>query len=1014
MLAPPEHPTAIQGVLDLRDWDWGQENTITLNGAWEFYPRQLIVSRASSSSENITTPVYIQVPGNWKAVEKDKDPSPIQFGSYRLRILTDERVIEPLGLLVAKIYSASEIYLNGKLIAGSGQPSDQKEYIASDTPYSASFLPTGDEIELIIQVANFSTFSESGIAESLKFGLQKNTDAERQQAILFQWVTFSILMLHALYAGMLYFFNRRQKSLVYFFMLLICSSLSVLTSDDKLLLTWIPLDFEWSTKLQLLAYTGIGFFMLILIKSLSTEYERGRSFHWYFYFNGAYSIFLILAPFNWITPLTIIIFLVILVFPTFAVQYMTIKMIRKQQQDAIYILLASTSATASVFWGIIKSIGILPTPFYPLDIIATVIGFSAYWFKQYFRNSEQTSRLAEQLQHTDKLKDKFLANTAHELRTPLHGIINIAHTLRHNDITAFGSKNHQDLELIITIGQRMSYLLNDLLDLNRLQEKRITLNARPVAVQALAAGVLDILRMMTEGKPIKLAMDIPEHFPDVHADEQRMIQILFNLVHNAIKFTNEGTIAIQGFVQEQTAYIQVRDTGVGMDEETQRRVFKAYEQGPLQSVGGGIGLGLSICKQLVELHGGTLHVKSAPGEGTIFTFSLPLAEKVHETSAQLEEPIQIHDLAYQTANSTATNLIDQASNIVQTYLETAAASSVSERAKILAVDDDPVNLKILVRLLSAEQYEITTALSGKEALELLENNRWDLIIADVMMPQMSGYEFTRLVRQRHTISELPVLLLTARSQSEDVYSGFLSGANDYVTKPVDAMELNYRVQALTTLGHSIRQRLRMEAAYLQAQIQPHFLFNTLNSITVLGDMDIEKMQRLIEAFSSYLRISFDFWNTEQLVPLEHELELVRSYLYIEKERFQDRLSFEWEVQADLDLRIPPLTIQPLVENALRHGILTRISGGTVKIRIQEHADYTAFLISDNGVGIDKDKVSGLLKRTSGDTRRGIGLVNTNRRLLQWCGKGLLITSTPGEGTSISFAIPKSKTAHYDS
>jgi len=761
----------------------------------------------------------------------------------------------------------------------------------------------------------------------------------------------------------------------------------------------------------LLAYAGIGFFVLLLIKSISTEYENVRSFHWYFYFCTIYSIFLTLAPFNWITPLTLLLYFIIVLFPTFAVPYMTVKMIRRKQQDAIYILLAATSVTSSVIWGVIKNTGWVPTPFYPLDIIAAVVGFSAYWFKQYFRNSEQTSRLAAQLQHTDKLKDEFLANTAHELRTPLHGIINIAHTLRH-DTTAFGSRNRQDLELIITIGQRMSYLLNDLLDLNRLQEKRITLNAKPVAVQALASGVLDILRMMTDGKPITLVMNIPDHFPDIHADEQRIIQILFNLVHNAIKFTNEGSIVIQGFVQGATAYIEVKDTGVGMDEETQQRVFKAYEQGPLQAVGGGIGLGLSICKQLVELHGGTLYVESAPGEGAVFTFTLPLAEKRQEISAQLEDPTQLQDLAYERENSAATNLIDQASNIVQTYWETAATdSSVCERAKILAVDDDPVNLKILVKLLPAEKYEITTALSGKEALELLGTKRWDLIIADVMMPQMSGYEFTRQVRQRHTISELPVLLLTARSQSEDVYSGFLSGANDYVTKPVDAMELNYRVQALTTLGHSIRQRLRMEAAYLQAQIKPHFLFNTLNSITALGDIDIEQMRRLIEAFSSYLRISFDFWNTEQLVPLVHELELVRSYLYIEKERFQERLNYELEVQSDLYLRIPPLTIQPLVENALRHGILSRISGGTVKIRIQDHEDYTAFLISDNGVGMNEEKVSSLLERTSGDTRKGIGLVNTNRRLLQWCGKGLTITSTPGVGTSISFAIPKSEAPH---
>jgi two-component system sensor histidine kinase ChiS len=138
----------------------------------------------------------------------------------------------------------------------------------------------------------------------------------------------------------------------------------------------------------------------------------------------------------------------------------------------------------------------------------------------------------------------------------------------------------------------------------------------------------------------------------------------------------------------------------------------------------------------------------------------------------------------------------------------------------LVVDDDVLNLKISENILDAESFDIVAVTSGKEALSQLETRKWDLVIADIMMPHMSGYELTRVIRERYSISELPILLLTARNRLEDIAAGFLSGANDYVTKPADAMELKFRVQALTDLNRSVHERLRMEAAWLQAQIQP--------------------------------------------------------------------------------------------------------------------------------------------------------------------------------------------------
>src|SRR5699024_8343022 len=155
-----------------------------------------------------------------------------------------------------------------------------------------------------------------------------------------------------------------------------------------------------------------------------------------------------------------------------------------------------------------------------------------------------------------------------------------------------------------------------------------------------------------------------------------------------------------------------------------------------------------------------------------------------------------------------------------------------------------------------------TVTSVEEALKQLEKKEWDLIISDVMMPAMSGYELTRSIRENYAISELPILLLTARSNPEDIYTGFLAGASDYVTKPVDALELNVRVHTLTNLHASINERLWMEAAWLQAQIRPHFLLNTLNAIISLSEIDRARMVRLLEEFAHYLQSSFYLKNLD--------------------------------------------------------------------------------------------------------------------------------------------------------
>jgi len=503
---------------------------------------------------------------------------------------------------------------------------------------------------------------------------------------------------------------------------------------------------------------------------------------------------------------------------------------------------------------------------------------------------------------------------------------------------------------------------------------------------------------------------------------------LFNLLHNAVKYTDEGMIRISAVRRDgQTAEVRVEDTGIGIAEEDLPNIFAPYEQAR-QHGRGGFGLGLGICKQLVELHGGAIFASSRQGEGSVFGFTLPFAventadaaagtaifsnfeDRPQPAARELSDPgDEARDAGTPPlSNSRGATQTDGApAHIAPAASEAAVSGEAGGQApKILLVEDDAVNLNVLAETLKADGYAITCVTGGRQALEAARRQRFDLVIADVMMPGMSGYELTRQLREQFSMSELPILLLTARVRTEDIITGFRAGANDYVGKPADAWELRARVRSLIELKASFHERLRLESAWLQSQIQPHFLYNTLNSIAALGVTDVEKMQTLLHEFSNYLRLSFDFRNASPLVDLEHELSLVRSYLYIERERFGDMIKAEWKVEEGLRVQVPPLSVQPLVENAVKHGLMPSGRGGTITITICRQGENAVIEVKDDGAGMGKEEIERLFSAASRDEPTShVGLINIERRLRQLFRSGLQIESEPERGTVVRFSVP---------
>jgi sensor histidine kinase YesM len=430
------------------------------------------------------------------------------------------------------------------------------------------------------------------------------------------------------------------------------------------------------------------------------------------------------------------------------------------------------------------------------------------------------------------------------------------------------------------------------------------------------------------------------------ADENRVHQVLYNLIHNAIKHTEKGSIEIASGYADGFVYISVEDTGTGIPEERHEEIFGYFERSdPLPPDGySGMGLGLYISRQLVERMGGRIRVAwSEPGRGTRVVFTLPLARTA---SARAPEPIAA--LSGEQAARTELDRLDRHEHTV------------------LVVDDEASNIRLLLNALGGE-FNVVVAFSAKEAMRKLTDFPFiELIVLDVTMPNMSGLDLCRKLRETRSVIELPILL------------------------------------AMKTAAE---QALQNELAFLQAQIKPHFLYNALSSIVSFCYSDGRKAARLLTMLASYLRYVFEHDRSAMFVPLSRELALVRAYVEIEKARFGDRFDFRLAVEPGMEeTLVPSLCIQPFVENAIRHGLFEKEEQGSVSLTVTDGEDLIRITIEDDGVGMAEDLVSRFAQGTMREG--GIGMMNIRRRLEAIPGACVKVDSALERGTKVTMHLPK--------
>jgi two-component system sensor histidine kinase ChiS len=555
-------------------------------------------------------------------------------------------------------------------------------------------------------------------------------------------------------------------------------------------------------------------------------------------------------------------------------------------------------------------------------------------FSQANRQLEKYSQQLEsqnlELQKLDRLKDEFLANTSHELRTPLNGIIGLAESMIDGATGALTDIQGWNLSMIASSGRRLSQLVNDLLDFSELKHRQIKLQIKPVGLPGITDLILQICQPLIQTKALQLVNQISRDLPPIQADENRLQQILYNLIGNAIKFTESGIIELSAKIIPETCEsssesspgnpqlaITVADTGIGIPEDKLNLIFQEFEQadGSTARKYGGTGLGLAVTKQLVELHGGQIWVESTVGVGSRFTFTLPISqaeatttrkdsplfrEKLETISKSLPWVERLVDLSGQS-NLMDSNLLDRVVDLEQ-FPE---ATFRNQHFQILIVDDEPVNLQVLVNQLSVQNYKVVRASSGTEALDLIAQGfKPDLVLLDVMMPGMTGYEVCQQLRQKFPATELPVVMLTAKNQVSDLVIGLESGANDYLTKPIFKNELLARIKTHLRLA-------KINIAY--GRFVPYEFLQFLERESIvdvqLGDQVLKDMTILFSDIRAFTTLS------EHMTPKEN-FDFINDYLQRVGPVIRDRHGFIDKYIGDAVMALFPQTADDAVQAAI--------------------------------------------------------------------------------------------------
>ncbi|MFQ5639284.1 MAG: response regulator [bacterium] len=381
----------------------------------------------------------------------------------------------------------------------------------------------------------------------------------------------------------------------------------------------------------------------------------------------------------------------------------------------------------------------------------------------------------------NRAKSDFVANMSHEIRTPLNGILGYAELLLEEDLTA---EQRQSAQIILDSGLYLLNVINEVLDLAKIESRGLQLESSPFDLGELLKEKIRVVQPKVSEKPVELQLRLSKKCPSAFVgDPTRIGQIVLNLLSNAAKFTDRGRILLEARPGKKSLNakedfqleILVRDQGIGIPIEQQSRIFESFVQvdNELTKKSEGTGLGLAITKKLTELMGGRIHLQSTPGKGSTFTVSLPMKPYTEPFESQGENKKEHGVSSDSQKEKVCGQTLSPESEIEESY-----------QPHILLAEDNEVNWKLFKKIIVRLGYQITIVENGHEVLRALDVGHFDLVLMDMQMPGLDGFETTRIIRKNPKFSDLPIIALTAHAMSGDAEKCIQAGCNDYITKPI--------------------------------------------------------------------------------------------------------------------------------------------------------------------------------------------------------------------------------------
>jgi signal transduction histidine kinase len=715
-------------------------------------------------------------------------------------------------------------------------------------------------------------------------------------------------------------------------------------------------------------------------------------------------------------------------------------------------------------------------PYRPLDVsYAGFINLVAGQIAASIANARAYSaekKRAEALAEIDRAKTAFFSNVSHEFRTPLTLMLGPLEDLLARSQTHLSPTAKQQLDLVSRNGARLLRLVNTLLDFSRLEAGRVQAVYQATDLAGFTSELASVFRSATDKAGLRLIVDCSDLGEPVYVDRDMWEKVVLNLISNAFKFTFQGEIAVSVHRAGDMAELRVRDTGVGIPAEAIPKIFERFNRVPNvpSRTHEGSGIGLALVHELVKLHGGSVRIESIVGQGSTFVVSVPLGQS-HLASGQLggsrslsstavgAKPFVEEALRWLPDSAAGSDEIFSVHDSVHDELlpvPCPPASDSTVRPRVLIADDNSDMRQYLARLLS-EQYEVETFADGQAALEAAHEKAPDLIVSDVMMPILDGFELLKALRSDEQTRTIPVVLLSARAGEESRVEGIEAGADDYLIKPFSARELLARVSGRLEIARLQRDRetqLKISQVELEQKVQERTqeLFNASQE---LRELSARILQAQDEERRRIARELHD--GAGQLLAA---LGMEASNLAREGDRLSDRAalslsniaSFVAQMTKDIrtmsHLLYPPLLDEVGLESALkeyvngfaeRSGIqvsldlpaaierldrdyelslfrivqecLTNIhrhSGSkTAGIRIVREDGALLLEVRDEGRGIPAERLSETQSRGS-----GVGIRGMRERALQL--SGTMSIESDSSGTRILVSIPTPKTASRES